>query len=206
MKKFLDLVNLPKHIRNYIVNQKIESQLNHNHSMVWVFVIDITILVLFLAVFYYIFFINRDPSIKKAGLIGCGLFVIFILFKLSASSSKYERRYEGIKTLILKDDDGRNVKSWDLENQTALLIGKNASGNYVDIDLSDAQFASMVSKQHAVLNFSNNAWYVEDLGSTNGTGLKRVKDKKRFKLEQGKPYKLDIGDLIYIANIQILVK
>ncbi|HYH05266.1 MAG TPA: FHA domain-containing protein, partial [Bacillota bacterium] len=63
-----------------------------------------------------------------------------------------------------------------------------------------------VSKQHAVLNFSGESWYIEDLGSTNGSGIKRITDNKRFRLEQGKPYRLSAGDLIYIANIQILVK
>ncbi|HEY8464379.1 MAG TPA: FHA domain-containing protein [Bacillota bacterium] len=205
MRKFLNLINIPKHIKNYILFRKLESYESKQNTF-WIFIIDLLILALFLTSVYFIYFVNQNKSLKKAGLIGSVTLVVGYLIKISGSVNKYEQKYDGIRKLILKDDDGRNVKVWNIENKTALLVGKKSRDNDVDIDLSDTQYAALVSKQHAVLNFSGNCWYIEDLGSTNGSGIKRFKDKTRFKLEQGKPYRLNIGDLIYIANIKILVK
>lgn len=206
MKKFLNWLNFPKHIRNYFVFRKLEGYENKKKNSFWIFVIDLLIIMLFLASIYFIYFVNRDPNLKKAGIIGSVLFFVIYISKIAASANRFEKKYNEIQRLILKDDEGRNVKVWDLENKTSLLVGKKSRDNDVDIDLSETQYATLVSKQHAVLNYSGESWYIEDLGSTNGSGIKRVKDNKRIRLEQGKPYRLNAGDLIYIANIQILVK
>jgi hypothetical protein len=206
MSKFFDFLNIPKHIKNYIIRRKIENHSGVNTHSFWVLVIDFLIIAMFSGAVYYIYFINRDLQIKKAGLVVCALFLFFFIIKISVFVKKQEIRYDGIKKLILKDDEGRNVKVWDIETKTAVLIGKKTRDNEVDIDLSDADYATLVSKQHAVLNFSENCWYVEDLGSTNGSGVRRPKDNSKAKLELGKPFKLCIGDVIYIANLKILVK
>lgn len=45
-------------------------------------------------------------------------------------------------------------------------------GHEVDIDLSDVEYASLISKEHAVLNYSSGSWFIEDLESENGVGIK----------------------------------
>ncbi|HEX9061438.1 MAG TPA: FHA domain-containing protein, partial [Clostridia bacterium] len=64
----------------------------------------------------------------------------------------------------------------------------------------------LVSRQHAVLNLVENDWFVEDIGSVNGSGLKRMNDSSNIVIEQGEPYKIDTGDIIYIANTKLLVR
>jgi hypothetical protein len=206
VNKFLNYFNVPKHIRNYFIRRKIAKYSGAGANSFGVFVIDFLIIAMFAGAVYYIYLINRNWQIKAIGLVACLLFLLFFITKVSVFVKKKETKYEGIKKLILKDDEGRNVKVWDLETKTAVLIGKKTRDNEVDIDLSQTDYATLVSKQHAVLNFSENCWYVEDLGSTNGSGVRRPKANLKVKLEAGKPFKLSIGDVLYIANLKILVQ
>jgi pSer/pThr/pTyr-binding forkhead associated (FHA) protein len=75
----------------------------------------------------------------------------------------------------------------------------------VDIDLSNAQYSELISRQHAVLNYADGAWFIEDIGSSYGTGLKRVNEEKS-KLDVERLYELNLGDIIFIANTKIMVK
>ena len=111
----------------------------------------------------------------------------------------------GISKLILLSEDGRSLKTWNIAGKVSVLIGRNTKDNEVDIDLSDAEYSELVSRQHAVLNFSKNKWYIEDVGSSYGSGLKKV-DEEKFKLESETLYEVNSGDTLYIANTKILVK
>jgi hypothetical protein len=206
MNGFFNFFNIPRHIKNYLISRQIAKHSGTITKNIWVALVDFLIIALFAAAVYYIYFINRDLQVKKAGIAVCGLFLLFFIIKVSLFVKKQEPKYEGIKTLILKDDDGRNVKVWNVEAKTAVLIGKKTRDNYVDVDLSGTDYAALVSQEHAVLNYSNDCWYIEDLGSTNGSGVHRPKDNSKVKLETGKPFKLCIGDVIYIANQKILIK
>jgi hypothetical protein len=206
MRAFLEWLNIPKHIKNYIILKKINGYSRNRSGGLALFVIDFLMIALFGGAFYYINFINADRGVKKFGL---GILIAFIFFftvKIFAFSLYTKQKYNGIKKLILTDDEGRNVKAWDVGTKTALLIGKSAKDNEVDIDLAESEYAVLVSKQHAVLNFSFGSWYIEDIGSTNGSGLKRSDASARVLLEPGKPYPMNSGDTIYIANTKILVK
>jgi hypothetical protein len=207
LREFLNLINIPGHIRNYILMRKIENYSGKKSGHTFgVFLVDLLIIAMLAGAVYYICFINRDGWIKRIGLIVCGLFLLLFMVKITFFVKKQKPKYTGIKKLILTDDEGRNVKAWEIETKTSVLIGKKTHDNEVDVDLSDASYAALVSKEHAVLNFSDNTWYIEDLGSTNGSGVKRLKDNSKVKLKSGEPFKLCIGDIIYIANLKILVK
>jgi pSer/pThr/pTyr-binding forkhead associated (FHA) protein len=69
------------------------------------------------------------------------------------------------------------------------------------------EYASLISKQHAVLNHASGIWYLEDLDSRNGVGIKKqgTGGTKQL-LENENPHKVDSGDMIYIANTRLLVK
>lgn len=62
---------------------------------------------------------------------------------------------------------------WSLQSKTALIIGKSNGKDNVDVDLSGSAVADMVSKQHAVLNYTDNGWYIDDIDSKNGTRVKK---------------------------------
>ena len=71
-------------------------------------------------------------------------------------------------TLVIMNS-GRRIK---LEVSDDLLIGRkdNARGIFPDIDLGlDGGYDAGVSRRHAILSYKGNVYFVEDLGSGNGT-------------------------------------
>ncbi len=107
----------------------------------------------------------------------------------------------GIQKLILLDEDGKPVKSWDLQGKVSQIIGKAGQNQELDIDLSDCEYSSFIDFQHAVLNFCLDQWYVEDLGSQNGVKVRKVEDGECYRVIH-RPCKVVAGDIIYIANTQ----
>ena len=106
---------------------------------------------------------------------------IYDLFRLSGSKNTEEimpeaERIQGIQRLILLDEEGKPIKSWDLQGKISLIIGKAGRDQELDIDLSDCEYSSFIDFQHAVLNFCLDQWYVEDLGSQNGVKVGKVED------------------------------
>lgn len=110
----------------------------------------------------------------------------------------------GIQKLILLDAQGKPVKSWSLDGRTSLIIGKAGQNQELDIDLSDCEYASFIDFQHAVLNFSMDQWYVEDLESHNGVKVGKVEDGECYRVLH-RPCKVTAGDVLYIANTRLLL-
>lgn len=191
-------------VKKYINSKKAEKYLQNNKNAVWITVIDIVIVLISIATFYYIYFVNEDKILKY---IGYGLIVFFFLFLIAKIYTLVSRDNSngGISKLILLSEDGRSLRTWNIAGKVSLLIGRNTKDNEVDIDLSEAEYSELVSRQHAVLNFSKNKWYIEDVGSSYGSGLKKV-DEEKFKLEAETLYEVNSGDTLYIANTKILVK
>lgn len=113
-------------------------------------------------------------------------------------------RMQGIQRLILLDEEGKPIKSWDLQGKISLIIGKAGQDQELDIDLSDCEYSSFIDFQHAVLNFCLDQWYVEDLGSQNGVKVRKVEDGECYKVIH-RPCKLVAGDVLYIANTKLLL-
>jgi hypothetical protein len=111
-----------------------------------------------------------------------------------------------ISKLYLLDENDKKIKKWDIKKHNSLLIGKNTEDNQVDIDLSDVQYSLLVSRAHAVLNKNDSGWYFEDVGSSNGSGIKKNNENERFKIYPGEIHKLEQGDILFIANTKLLVK
>lgn len=57
-----------------------------------------------------------------------------------------------------------------------------------------------LSRRHALITRDNSSWYIEDLGSTNGTYVNKVKVK------DGKRTRLLSGDTIKLANVKMQVE
>lgn len=205
IKRFLAAINLPRHIKRYFYIKKIEGYMNSKNRN-WIVLINVLIAVLVLAAGYYIFFVNQNYNLKIVGITVAIAVMLIWIIRISFFVIGYENRNSGITKLILKGEDGKNLKVWDAGNKTSFVIGKGSTEAEVDIDLSDVEYSSLISKQHAVLNYSGESWYVEDIGSTNGSGIKRSNERSRLRLEVDKPYPIHSGDTIYIANTKILVK
>ncbi len=109
-----------------------------------------------------------------------------------------------VRQLILLNEQNMPVRSWDLSDRVAVVIGKKNTEEDVDVDLEDCEYSTFIDPCHAALNFCNNGWFVEDLGSQNGVKIKKVEDGDCYKV-MNRPCRVAAGDIIYIANTKLLL-
>ena len=98
--------------------------------------------------------------------------------------------------LIIKHSGG---KERELSiNQESAVIGRwdPESGAFPEIDLTEDDPESYVSRKHARIFIKDNKYFIEDLGSANGTYF-----KKGIKLSQGSTHELHNGDEIIVGRI-----
>ena len=91
---------------------------------------------------------------------------------------------------------GRTGKEFPL-SKAEMLIGRwdAARGIFPDVDLDDADLGTKVSRRHARIFSQNNQYWIEDLGSLNGTVINRQQ-----RLQRGKPHLLKDGDEIIVGK------
>ena len=143
-----------------------------------------------------------------------GLAVLFFILgcldknrRLIMKSPQVDHALDGrARQLVLLNEDGQNLTSWDLFGRTALVIGRDVGENEVDINLADATYASFIDIEHAALNYAGGYWYIEDLSSENGVSIQKQGDGKQYKLATDKPCRLDLGDIIYIAQTKLQIR
>ncbi|GLC81736.1 FHA domain-containing protein [Lacrimispora brassicae] len=109
-----------------------------------------------------------------------------------------------IHELILLNEDEKPIRSWDLTDKTAVIIGRTYKDAEVDVDLGDCEYSALISIQHAVMNYCLDSWYIEDLGSQNGIQIQKVDDGKCYQVAASRPCKISAGDVIYIAKTKLL--
>lgn len=124
--------------------------------------------------------------------------------KQTEESLEYSLKTNEIEKLVLLDEMERPIRSWDMQGKVSMIIGRAGHNQELDIDLSDCEYSSFIDFHHAVLNFSLDEWYVEDLGSQNGVKVKKAKNGECYKVIQ-RPCKLEAGDILYIANTKLLL-
>ncbi len=73
---------------------------------------------------------------------------------------------------------------------SVICIGKPNEERQIDIDVSHLPDADIVSRYHAEIRVEGNTYYIQDLGSSNGTYIHQTK------LEPNIPYQLKLGDHI----------
>ena len=154
------------------------------------------------------------PEQRWLWLLAGGLAVLFFVLgcldkkrRLVMTSSQVDCGPEDrAKQLVLLNEDDRDLTGWDLFGRTALVIGRDVGENDVDINLADVTYASFIDIEHAVLNYSNGHWYIEDLSSENGVKVQKQGDDRQYKLATEKPCRLDLGDIIYIAQTKLQVR
>lgn len=106
--------------------------------------------------------------------------------------------------LMLLDEHDKPLKSWDIAEKTALVIGKKNEEEDVDVDLEDCEYSAFIDNQHAVINYCMDSWYLEDLGSQNGVRIKKAEDGICYQVT-GRPCRILAGDVIYIASTRLLL-
>lgn len=206
LKKILSFFNIPGHIKRWINKSRLKkNREERKKEYIIIKVINIMIILSLLAGLVYL---NYLYSIEIIWMPVLSVAVLLVIFTVSRIKKKRGTEVSGNKVskLILKDDDGRITREWDISNYVACLIGKKTKTNEVDIDLSVAVYSSLISREHAVLNNTGSSWYFEDIGSSNGSGIKHKGESKKFKIERGKPYEVRSGDVLYIANTKLYLK
>ncbi|MBE8953704.1 MAG: FHA domain-containing protein [Quinella sp. 1Q7] len=121
----------------------------------------------------------------------------------TAAEKISERQLNTITQITLLNESGDGIFSWELYGKTSAVIGKDVGENLVDIDLSRSPYAAMIDIQHAILNYADGNWYIEDLGSANGISVKKFDDNEIYRLSASEPCKLDFGDVIFIGMCQL---
>jgi len=181
---------------------------NRKIKIVISYILTILIILMIAVFLYFLYFINKDVSIKFIGTIAIILLVsIWLLFE-QERRKKNKKTYvkSTIKRFILITSEGERDMEWHCEGVNSFLIGKKAGDQEVDIDLSDTKYSEYVSNEHAVLNYSGGYWYIEDLNSANGVGVKKKGEEYALRLKPMVSYKLDEWDIIYISKAKILVR
>ena len=177
-------------------------------------ILDLLILICGTGVIYCIWKEMRTWPMTPALLLAVAVCMIWTLYDLfrrkgGKEAEIYQREPEvfpahGIQRLILLDQEGKPIKSWDLQGKVSQIIGKAGRDQELDIDLSDCEYSSFIDFQHAALNFSLDQWYVEDLGSQNGVKVRKVEDGECYKVIH-RPCKVAAGDILYIENTKLLL-
>lgn len=163
------------------------------------------IIVFLVAIVCAISTIWSNQFVTKCLLWGACVFLIVVgAWLLWKSFEKIHR--SSIRRLVLINNDGEHDKEWAMGEATALLIGKGSRVHYVDIDLGDHRYEAFVSDEHAILNRMGEDWYIEDLSTVNGVGIKKYGQDMNYRIQPNRPYKIEVGDILYIAKIRLLAK
>lgn len=117
-----------------------------------------------------------------------------------------ERNRTSATKVVLLNEEGKALREWNLDRQTAFIIGKGSEKEPVDIDLSESAVAQMISKQHAVLNYTEKGWYVDDIDSKNGTRVKKSSQNSIMDVKLVGAIEVEPGDIIYIASTMLQIQ
>lgn len=111
-----------------------------------------------------------------------------------------------INSVALIGEQGNVLLEWPLAGKTSLVIGKGTQKEPVDIDLTETAMGQLVSKQHAVLNYTDNGWYVDDIDSKNGTRVKKRNQSALLDVKLVGAVEVEAGDIIYISNTMLQLR
>jgi hypothetical protein len=180
--------------------------LKHSGMTIWIRILEALMALTVLYAIIYVYILTRTQvlqisfSVVLIGLLG------WYAYRSGGFLARKPVLEPPISTLILLDEEGESLKEWSLGGKTSLLIGKSSSYSEVDIDLSDAEYAALISKQHAILNYASGGWFIEDIDSRTGVGVQKNNQSSKQKSKIEKPQQIKRGDIIYIANTRLLVK
>ena len=66
--------------------------------------------------------------------------------------------------------------------------------------------SQMISTQHAVLNYTNDGWCIDDIDSKNGTRVRKLSQNAIMDVKLVGSVQLVAGDIIYIASTMLQLR
>ena len=132
-----------------------------------------------------------------------GSLIYFAVKDFSFKKEKIQDTF--LSELVLVREEDTVVKTWNILGKNSLVIGKKNSEEDIDIDLSDTYFSGTVSDVHAILNYVDGSWYIEDMQSKNGTQIKGFLEDKLYNIKDGQS-KLAKKDYIFIGLNKLQIR
>jgi len=132
-----------------------------------------------------------------------GSLIYFAINDFSLKKEKIQDTF--LSELVLLSEEDTVVKTWNILGKNSLVIGKKNSKEDIDIDLSDTYFSGTVSDVHAILNYVDGSWYIEDIQSKNGTQIKGFLEDKLYNIKDGQS-KLVKKDYIFIGLNKLQIR
>lgn len=147
-------------------------------------------------------FIEMIVSLITLGTVGL-LFLILAFIDNAKTKSWEKYGYStgqvGISEILLLGENNNITDTWDIYRKTSIVFGRDEGENQVDINLKNTDYAGTIDREHAVMNYSNGSWYIEDLDSKNGTRIQRNGIDKPYMISSREPCKVEKGDIIYLG-------
>lgn len=143
------------------------------------------------------------PSLETSALIAvlAAEGILLLSIERTGGTEKQKQRQRKMATvLMLLNDAERTVRTWTIEGEISLVIGRDLPDGLPGIDLADTEYSALIDAQHAVLNFTAAGWVVEDLRSKNGVSIQRPGNDAPQRIAPGVPYRITPGDILLIAG------
>ena len=150
---------------------------------------------------------------------GAAIALFFALLAFSERKAREKRLLQGsmeeqiplgdmdnISELALLSEEDTELMVWDMYGKVSLVIGRDVGENQVDVDLSQSSYPGMVDVEHAVLNFSNGNWYIEDVGSNNGISIHKGQANRLYKISANSPCRVESGDILFIGMNRLALR
>lgn len=158
----------------------------------------------------YVYLENpMEKQVSLGILIAVG--IVFLVLAIADTQRKertgrYGGKRRGISEILLLGEENNVTAVWDIYGKTSVVFGKDERENQVDVNLKNTDYAGTVDGEHAVMNFSNGSWYIEDLDSENGTRLQRGGEGKKYRVSSREPCRVEKNDIIYLGLAPIKIR
>lgn len=149
--------------------------------------------------------VKRDAFVAVCAVLVAGFGVLAVADSTSTERKK-RRHARTIQEVVLLDEEGSEIAAWHIGGKTSVLIGRDEQKQNVDINLYSTEYGGLVDRQHAVLNYANGQWYIEDLGSRNGVRIQDAGDQNIYQVSGEHLCRINAGDIILIGNTKLQVK
>ncbi|MBD5530649.1 MAG: FHA domain-containing protein [Lachnospiraceae bacterium] len=148
----------------------------------------------------------------RASVVILGAVALFFFILTIVDSRRIRRREthsagrKEISEILLLGEDDNITDTWDIYGKTSIVFGKDEGENQVDVSLKHTDYAGTVDGEHAVMNYSDGKWYIEDLDSENGTRIQRGEDGRTYRVSSREPCRIEKNDIIYLGLAPIRIQ